>query len=146
MSASNLSESNAFLNGSDLWIIRNDPYLVWWKKIDLSSKYLLSQNLLNQKKQIIPQLENIIAATNLKLSRNIYKQNHLLLGSEDHFLNKWVLLWSDLDASELIALIEEVAVNLQARSIRFFSDSKIIAELETRLSASSISISYIENT
>lgn len=76
--------------------------------------------------------------------------NYTLLGSEDHFLNKWVLVWNDLSESKLIDLIEKVTIDLQATSIRFFSDSKIMASLEVRLearlSASSISISYIENT
>lgn len=132
MSVSSLPEANAFLSGSSLWIIRNDPSLMWWKKIDLNSKYLLSQNLMRKKN---------------KIDSNM---NYTLLGSEDHFLNKWVLVWNDLSESKLIDLIEKVTIDLQATSIRFFSDSKIMASLEVRLearlSASSISISYIENT
>ena len=145
MSADNISEASAFSGGASLWIIKNDPSLIWWKKIDLNSKYLLSQSLTKQKKQTIAQLQNIITATNLKLSKNNQVQNHLLLGSEDHFLNRWILLWNDLDESELIDLIERTVTQLQAPSIRFFSDSKVIPKVNSRLSASSITISYIEN-
>lgn len=145
MSADNISEASAFSEGASLWIIKNDPSLIWWKKIDLNSGYLLSQSLAKQKKQTVTQLQNIITATNLKLSKNNQAQNHLLLGSEDHFLNRWILLWNDLDESELIDLIERVVTQLQVQSIRFFSDSKIISKIKSRPSTSSISISYIEN-
>lgn len=145
MSVDNISEASAFSWGASLWIIKNDPSLIWWKKIDLNSKYLLSQSLTKQKRQTITQLQNIITATNLKLSKNNQVQNHLLLGSEDHFLNRWILLWNDLDESELIDLIERAVTQLQAPSIRFFSDSKVIPKVKSRLSASSITISYIEN-
>ncbi len=151
MRAFNLPEAGAFREGANLWIIKNNPSLIWWKKIDLSCGYLLSQNLLKQKTPKAPQLQNIIAATNLKLSdlklsEKHQPQDYLLLGSEDHFLNKWILLCNDLSPAELLDLIEKVALNLQATSIRFFSDSSLVAELEARPSTSSISISYIENT
>lgn len=145
MNVDSISEGNAFSEGASLWIMKNDPSLVWWKKIDLNSKYLLSQSLLKQKTQTVSQLQNIITATNLKLTKNNYVQNHLLLGSEDHFLNRWVLLWNDLSDPELVDLIEEVTLKLKAPSIRFFSDSKIISKVKARLSASSVNISYIEN-
>lgn len=145
MSANNIFESNAFCEGAHLWIIKNDPSLFWWKKIDLNSKYLLSESLLKQKKQTTTELQNIIAATNIKFSKNIYPQNHLLLGSEDHFLNKWILLWNDLADIELIELVERVTLQLKTPSIRFFSDSQVLPELKSRLSASSVTISYIEN-
>lgn len=146
MRAANLSEAGGFIDGADLWIIKNDPSLIWWKKIDLCSKYLLSQNLLKNKKQTAPQLENIIAMTNLKLSRNNCPTTYLLLGSEDHFLNKWILLWNELSPTEFVNLTEKIVTNLEVASIRFFSDSHLITELEARLSSSSINISYIENT
>lgn len=145
MNVDNISEASAFSEGADLWIIKNDPSLIWWKKIDLHSKYLLSQSLAKQKKQTVSQLQNIITATNLKLSKNNQVQNHILLGSEDHFLNKWILLWNDLDESELIDLIERTTNQLRTPSLRFFSDSKVIPKIKSRLSASSVSISYIEN-
>lgn len=145
MNENNIFESNAFCEGADLWIIKNDPSLYWWKKLDFGSKFLLSENHLKQKKQTAPELEKIINATNLKLSENKTLQNHLLLGSEDHFLNRWILLWNDLDESELAELIEKSVIQLKTVSVRLFSDSHVIPALKSRLSASSITISYIEN-
>jgi hypothetical protein len=141
MRANSLSEANAFSEGSPLWIIENDSSLVWWKKIDLGSKYLLSQNLLRPdlRANIRPNKLNSIPFININ-------SNHLLLGSEDHFLSKWILLWKDLDQTELIDLIENTYLSLHVTAIRFFSESKIISKLETRPSASLISMSYIENT
>lgn len=145
MSANKIFESNAFREGANLWIIKNDPTLFWWKKIDLHAKYLLSESLLKKKRQTVLGLQNILDATNLKLSKLKYSQDHLLLGTEDHFLNKWVLLWDSLSETELIDLIENSSLQLRATSIRLFSDAKILPALKSRLSASSVSISYIEN-
>ena len=145
MSALNIFESNAFSEGASLWIIKNDPTLFWWKKIDLGSKYLLSESLLKTKRQTVLEIQNILDATNLKLAQLKYSQDHLLLGTEDHFLNKWVLLWNNLSQTQLIDLIETSSLQLRATSIRLFSDVKALPELKSRLSASSITISYIEN-
>ena len=145
MSENNTTEATAFSDGASLWIIKNDPSLFWWKKLDVNSRYLLSQSLLNQKKQTLTQLQNIITATNLNLPKSNYDQNQLLLGSEDHFLNKWILLWNNLSESELVELVERVATQLKAQSIRFFLDAKAIPKINARLSASSINISYVEN-
>lgn len=145
MSVSNIFESNAFCEGASLWIIKNDPTLFWWKKIDLHAKYLLSESLLKNKRPPPAELQNILDATNLKLSKLKYSHDALLLGTEDHFLNKWVLLWDNLSDNELIDFIETASLQLRAPSIRLFSDVKILPQLKSRLSTSSITISYIEN-
>lgn len=150
MPATNLSESSAFIEGSSLWIIKNDPSLIWWKKIDLSSKYLLSQNKMKSKNPMTPQIEKLVSITDVKLSENNYPSNYLLLGTEDHFQNKWVLLWDDLSAAEFIRLIEKITENLKITSIRFFSDSNLITPLITKLESSPLArplnISYVENS
>lgn len=145
MNATNLSESNAFSEGSQLWIIKNDPTLIWWKKLDLNSKYLLSQNHLHEKKPKHAKLENIILATKLNFFSNKFSSNYILVGSEDHFLNKWILLWNDMPQSEALQIIESVTIKLNAVSIRFFSNSELIPKIEARPMASSCNISYIEN-
>lgn len=145
MSANNIFETNAFCEGANLWIIKNDPTLYWWKKIDLHSKYLLSESFLKKNRPPVAELQNILDATNIKLAKLKYTKDHLLLGTEDHFLNKWVLLWDNLTENELVDLIESSSVQLRITSIRLFSDSQILADLKSRLSASSITISYIEN-
>ena len=145
MSEINIFESNAFCEGASLWIIKNDPSLFWWKKLDIHSKYLLSESLLKKRRQTGAELQTILDATNLKLSKLKYSPDALLVGTEDHFLNKWVLLWDNLAENELLGLIESVSLQLRTTSLRLFSDSKILPELKSRLSASSITISYIEN-
>lgn len=145
MSGSNILESNAFCEGASLWIIKNDPALFWWKKMDLHAKYLLSESLLKNKSPTVIGLQNILDATNLKLSKLKYSHDALLLGTEDHFLNKWVLLWDNLADAELVDLIETTSLQLRAPSIRLFSDVKILPKLKSRLSTSSVTISCIEN-
>jgi hypothetical protein len=146
MSALSLSEADAFSEGAKLWIIKNDPKLRWWKKLDLHSKYLLSENFLKKEKSTALELKTIINATNLKMSPSTMTQNHLLVGTEDHFLNKWILIWDKLSPNELIELISKTSVQLKTDSIRLFSNSEIIAGLQARPTTSSLNITYIENT
>jgi hypothetical protein len=146
MSALSLSETDAFSEGAKLWIIKNDPNLGWWKKLDLHSKYLLSENFLKKEKSTALELQTIISATNLKMSPSSMTQNHLLVGTEDHFLNKWILIWDKLSPNELIELVSKTSVQLKTDSIRLFSNSEIIAGLQARPTTSSLNITYIENT
>lgn len=145
MRAVSLSEANSFSEGSQLWIIRNDPSLIWWKKLDLQTRYLLSQFQLRQKKLRPPELETIVAETYLKTPEYNFNSQCVLIGTEDHLLNKWIFLWNDLNNPALIEQIEHIIKNLKIESVRFFSDSDLIKQLETRPTASSLSITYIEN-
>ncbi|MEQ1722568.1 MAG: hypothetical protein ABL930_05290 [Pseudobdellovibrio sp.] len=146
MSALSLSESDAFSEGAKLWIIKNDPKLGWWKRLDVHSKYLLSENYFKKEKSTASELQTIINATNLKMSPSSITQDNLLVGSEDHFLNKWILLWDELSEVELIDLISKTSAQLKTDSIRLFSNSEILAGLQTRPTTSSLNITYIENT
>lgn len=146
MSALKLPESQAFYAGAQLWVIKNDPTLFWWKKLDQHSQYLLSQNLLKPKKETPVQIQNILNATDLDLFKNDYTRNSLLLGTEDHFHNKWLLLWENFSDAQLLRLIEMISTQLRAESVRLFSHTQVIDALMARPTASSISISYIENT
>lgn len=145
MSAAKISANQAFQSGADLWIIQNDPNLYWWKKLDLHSRYLLSQNILKPHKETPVQIQNIITATDMDVWKNEYTKNSLLLGTEDHFLNKWLLLWDSFNDAQLLTLVEMAQTQLHAASIRFFSHSHIAEKILTRPMASSVSISYIEN-
>jgi hypothetical protein len=146
MSALSLSEAEALTEGAQLWIIKNDPALFWWKKLDLHSKYLLSENFFKIEKSTASELQTIISATNLKMPSTSNTLDHLLIGSEDHFLNKWILLWNELDENELIELISKTSIQLKSNSIRLFSNSEIVVALQARPTTSSLNISFIENT
>jgi hypothetical protein len=146
MSASRISEAEALSVGADLWIVRNDPSLNWWKQLDLNSHYLISENFLKEKKPLPLNIQNILNATNLDLATAYADQPFLLIGTEDHFFNKWILLWNTGGApADLPGLIERIALQLKTSSIRFFSDAVAAATLAARPTASSLSISYIEN-
>jgi hypothetical protein len=147
MSAVKLTENEALSAGADLWVIRNDPALHWWSKLDFLSAYLLSENYFRPKRQVPAQLLSIIEATRFDTFSQPSLQNYVLLGTEDHFFNKWVLVWSQLKEHDLADSIAELSAKLKFSSVRFFSDSEALTSaLLTRPSASSINISFIENT
>lgn len=147
MSVAKLSEQEALSAGAELWVIRNDPSLAWWSKLDFLSAYLLSENYFRPKKQVPAQLLNILEATRFDTFSQPSLQNYVLLGSEDHFFNKWLLVWNQLKEDELADSIADLSSKLKFSSVRIFSDSKsLTAALLTRPSASSLNISFIENT
>lgn len=147
MSVAKLSEQEALSAGAELWVIRNDPSLAWWSKLDFLSAYLLSENFFRPKKQVPAQLLNILEATRFDTFSQSSLQNYVLLGSEDHFFNRWLLVWNQLKEEELAVSIAELSAKLKFSSIRIFSDSKsLTAALLARPSASSLNISFIENT
>lgn len=144
MTAIKLPESLALSEGSSLWILQNNPANYWWKKLDFRTSYLLTQNTLVKKTPISPQLRNILSETNLVFQKNNFSFNYYLVGTENHFLNKWILLWDDLNDAEVLQLIEQSCQKLNAQSIRFFSHHHLAQKLLARPSTSSLSISYIE--
>lgn len=146
MNASKLAEAQALNAGADLWVIRNDPGLHWWSKLDFLSHFLLSQVQLKPEKTTPQALKNILQATHFSTNSNVNIQNHVLLGSEDHFLNKWILTWSGSE-NELAEVICQSALHLKVSSVRFFSHAhSILPLLEAQPTASSLTITYIENT
>lgn len=145
MNENKVSEAQALNAGAQLWIIKNDPDLYWWKKLDLHSKYLLSQNLRKPKKEHPIEIQNILNATDMTLQQSDYTRNSLLLGTGDHFLNTWLLLWENLSDAQLVNLISLTSQQLKAESLRLFSHTHVSDQLATRLTASSVTISYIEN-
>ena len=147
MSVVKLSEQDALSPGAELWVIRNDPSLAWWSKLDFASAYLLSENYFRPKKQVPAQLLNILEATRFDTFSQPSLQNYILLGTEDHFFNKWILVWSDLKDHELAESVGQLSAKLKFSSVRFFSDSKdLVPALTARPLASSLNISFIENT
>ena len=141
-----LSETEAFLGGADLWVVKNDPSLRWWSKLDLASAYLLSENFFRAEKEIPSQLIDILEAISLNPTPQSHLKNFVLLGTEDHFLNKWLLVWNNLSDSQLNDSILELSEKMHFNSVRFFSHAdSLMQNLATRPSASSLNISFIEN-
>lgn len=147
MNVLKLSEQEAFSEGADLWVISNDPQLAWWEKLDFHSRQLLTKNYLHEKATPPTELIDIVKATSLNQLEKLNLKNYVLLGTTDHFLNKWVLVYTQMPAAELADTLSDLSKKLNFSSLRFFSDSqKCIEALKARPTASSLSISYIENT
>ena len=145
MNVSKISEVKALSEGAELWVIRNDPGLLWWSKLDFNSHFLLSQVFFKAKSETPEGLQSIIQATSMAPIDKVCLQNHVLLGTQDHFLNKWILLWNGSEAA-LVSAICDSAEHLKYSSVRLFSHSReILKGLEARPTASSLTITYIEN-
>jgi hypothetical protein len=150
MNANNRSVSNteiqeALSAGAELWVIQNKPESSWWQELDYRSRYLLSQSYFHSKKQISKELLEILKATNLQEIKKNEPKNFILIGSSDHFLNKWILVWNDMSPTEVCTIVESLAQDLNFSSARFFSDSDQIKQVfQARPTASSLTISYIE--
>ena len=141
-----LSEAEALTAGAELWVINNDPSLSWWSQLDFLSGYLFSQNYFRTVKETPSELINIIEATNLETSVNQNVHNYVLLGTEDHFLNKWTLVWNNLTENQVAGVIAEMAPQLNFSNVRLFShQGSLLNALKARQTASLETISFIEN-
>ena len=116
----------------------------WWQQIDFHSGFLLSECLLHQKKEVSTSLLNILKETQISVVNYSTQKKSLLIGTENHFFNKWILIVpteNDLAHSE----ITEVCNSLKIHSIRFFSASEgLIQKVLARLSTSLNRISFVE--
>lgn len=147
MNVLKLTEQEAFTEGADLWVISNDPKNPWWENLDFHTHQLLTKNYLHQKTTTPAELIDIVKATSIIQLEKFNLKNYVLLGTADHFLNKWVLVHTQMPPAELADTLSELSKKLNFSSLRFFSDSqRSIEALKTRPMASSLSISYIENT
>ena len=140
-----LSEAEALSSGAELWVINNDPSLNWWSQLDFLSGYLFSQNYFRTVKETPSELINIIEATNLDTPSNQNTHNYVLLGTEDHFFNKWTLVWNNLSETQLATIISDMSSQMNFSNVRLFShQSQLLKALKARQTASSLNISYIE--
>lgn len=138
-----ITESEAFSSGSDLWVIPNNSNLNWWNELDFRSGYLFSKTVLFQKSSESVKLREVIQNTGIPKVNHPTETKSILLGTEDHFFNKWVYLIDEY-AAENIQEILKVCQKLHCNSMRFFSVSSEALQLLPRLSASITSITYLE--
>lgn len=147
MNVVKLIEDEAISSGAELWVVHNDPSLKWWSKLDFLSGYLLTQNYFRKEKELSTELINIIEATSLDIPSQQKLHNYVLLGTEDHFLNKWILVWNNLSEAQLADIIIGMSKKLKFSNVRLFSHFTPISKaLQTRQTTSLETISYIENT
>ncbi len=158
MNPNKISEAQAFLSGADLWVIKNDFNLKWWNDLDFRSGFLLSRCLFHNKIPIPSQITQLITETELPLFQLSPLSQCLVVGSSAHFLNKWILLWTE-SPEEVVAQIDQMIPALKIDSIRFFSDSDYLIKIltarlaisknmssEARPKVSLSHIEFIENT
>lgn len=145
MSVAKIPQNLAMSEGSKLWIIENDVNNFWWKKLDVRSGFLLSRNFLTEKTSFSDELKNILTETNLNFTQKKYPDDYCLMGTENHFLNKWLLLWNKQADSKTLHMIEKICTDLNINSVRFFSAPELATQLNARPSASSLNISCLEN-
>ena len=145
MNVSNISAEEAFNSGSELWIIENDFKNYWWNEVDFRSGFLLSSCLYHHKKPVSSQMSQLLSETEMKSYSFNEDANTLLLGSSQHFLNKWILLWQNSPES-VAQKVQQMIPSLKVKNIRVFSQDKSLKQLlETRLTASFDQISYVED-
>lgn len=142
-----LTKNEAFTAGSDLWVIENNPQLDLWHALDFASCSLLTENNLHTKAERSEALTQILEATRLETKSNTKPDSFILLGTSNHFKNKWTLLYSKTKLQDVAAELEKLESSLHFSSLRLFSDAEpLLKLLKTRPTASRLTISFIANT
>ncbi|OFZ29002.1 MAG: hypothetical protein A2622_12970 [Bdellovibrionales bacterium RIFCSPHIGHO2_01_FULL_40_29] len=140
---SKLTASTAFDAGSDLWVLPSTQNK-WWQDIDFRTGFLLSHSLLFQKTTTSTALETILAETQIQKQNFLTSQKSLLIGTEGHLLNKWILLVPE-DSKQAVNEVVETCATLKIHSLRFFGFPKDqIDHITAQLSTSLNRISFID--
>ncbi len=143
MNADKVTAESAFSAGSELWILPMAQNNLW-QQIDFQSGFLLSQCLLHQKKEASLNLSSILKETEIIKVNYSSSKKSLLVGTENHFFNKWVLLVPTEDEVALKEIVE-VCDSLKIHSLRFFSASEsLIQKVLARPLTSLNRISFVE--
>lgn len=146
MNVAELNSTEALKQGADLWVIKNDSESKWWQELDLRSGFLLSKCLFHHRRPMSVKVNEILEITEFPKSQFLDNSNNLLIGSSDHFANKWILLWQD-DPIETEKNIYEISQTLKFKSVRLFSDSEtLLKKIKARSKSSLDDITFIENT
>ena len=143
MNVDKINSENAFDAGADLWVITPEQNK-WWQEIDYRSGFLLATCLQHQKSEPSLKIEEILKETQLNKINSSTAKKSLLLGSENHFMNKWILVIPD-DSTSSLDEVADTCVNLKVHSIRFFSTPEsVVQKFSARLLTSLNRISFVE--
>lgn len=146
MNVAELNATEALKPGADLWVIKNDSQSKWWQELDFRSGFLLSKCLFHHRRPMSTKVNEILEITEFPKSQFLNNSTHLLVGSSDHFANKWILLWQD-DPNQTEDAIHEISQSLKFKSVRLFSDSEaLLKKFKARSKSSLDDITFIENT
>ena len=147
MNVDKISAENAFDAGADLWIITPEQNK-WWQEIDYRSGFLLATCLQHQKSEPSSKIEEILKETQLGTllgkANSPTQKKSLLLATENHFMNKWVLVILD-DSPSSLGEVALACESLKVHSVRFFSTPEsVVQSFSARLSTSLNRISFVE--
>ena len=143
MTADKILPEAAFEAGAELWVITSEQNK-WWQQIDFRTGFLLSQCLLFQKTEASTNIDTILKETQISNSTFFTAKKSILVGTESHFFNKWLLI-TPKDEKLALKEIVEVCDSLKVHSLRFFNSSQqLIAAVTARPSASLNRISFVE--
>lgn len=90
MNVAELNATEALNAGADLWIIKNDSQNKWWQELDFRSGFLLSECLYHNRRPMATKVNEILDITELPRAQFFKDSNNLLVGTSDHFANKWI--------------------------------------------------------
>lgn len=143
MTADKVLPEAAFDAGAELWVITSEQ-TKWWQQIDFRTGFLLSKCLLFQKTEASTKINTILKETQLPNKTFLTARKSILIGTQSHFFNKWVLVTPN-DEKLALTEISEVCESLKVHSVRFFcSSQQLIAGLIARPSASLNRISFVD--
>lgn len=130
--------SEAFSAGCDLWIVVNNQDSIWWQKINFNAGFLLSSIKESQKNsftQPVPnETLNILTKTNFPTHDYKSSSNIVFIGTENHFLNRWICLIenaTDLESKDFLSNLK----NLQVQRIRCFFEASASPSLKASFAA-----------
>lgn len=143
MNADKIPLAQAFETGSELWIVPDLQNQIW-QDLDFRSGFLLSTCKAYQKTKASFKIDEIVQETLIEKKDFNSASESLLIGTEDHFFNRWILVVPQ-NNEKAAAEIAEVCDHLKVSSIRFFSAPKdLIKSVTARLSTSLNRISFVE--
>ena len=116
--------------GAEIWIVENRPSY-WWKQIDFHSGFLLSRLAAKDKMGFVHaqslQTQKIVKLTELPSLHFKESTSVTFIGSQNHFLNKWICLVYSLNELEKPKLYEQF-INLGCKDLRVFTDDEKMDE------------------
>ena len=143
MNVDKISLAEAFSAGAELWIVP-DQQNELWQELDYRSGFLLSTCKSHQKPEEPFKINEIVQQTSIEKKDFSNSSKSLLIGTEDHFFNKWVLVIPE-NTAESLADFAKACDSLNVKSVRFFSTpSEVVSSFGARLSASLSRISFVE--
>ncbi len=119
------NNTEAFASGCDLWVLIDDANTHWWKEINFHSAFLLSSMQKHKTegftRSVSNETENILNETEFPKFDFKSDSKILFIGTENHFLNRWIAVIQNKTDIELPEFQKNLKT-LKPNNIRFFFD------------------------